>query len=417
MSMNPAKLDQITETLRQTKAPSGAAERTLASVSRPHRALLSTRLCAVAAALVGLGYVLWPHEHSGIALAQIVKNTMVAKRWHRVLWAANDGRKIEEAWQDGPLMRLERHDPKGKLIWEWRYDGLRKLEYVPVGLQRERGVTLPNATYVVKVWRPSAGVLASGVPATNYDYLFSEASRRGPDEPQYVRGVDRYTFVRDHWGIRADGSSVAEAKNDHLTLDVDPTTHRIRSVKSEVLGTTETVDYPSSIPSTVFNISRHEVSGTPIHDLDIERKAISNTMHHGLGTKDGITVRLVALDFQGVLWALWTGSSVSGKDPFHPTPWRLLGVKSHRGYTMRHLTSGWSEDKAFSQDVPAVGKHLSGSAVYPREKLGKTIDLEIRADDGHYVRFSHMPIFRMTLFEDYSHEFGLKTSIIMTDPK
>lgn len=416
MSTNPAKLDQMTEALRQTKAPSGAAERTLASVSRPRRCQLSTRLCAVAAAFVGLGYVFWPHEHSGIAMAQIVKNTMAAKRWHRVLRAADDGRKVEEAWQDGPRMRLERHDPKGKLIWEWRYDGVRKLEYVPVGLERERGVILPDATYVVKVWRPTAGIPSSAVPSTNYDYLFNEGSRRGPGEPQYVRGVERYTFVRDHWGIRSDGWSVAEAKNDHVTLGVDPTTHRIRSVKSEVLGTTETVDYPASIPSAVFDISRQEVKGAPIHDLDAERKMISNTMHRGLGTKDGITVRLVALDFQGALWALWTGSSVSGKDPFHPTPWRPLGVKSHGAYTMRHLTDGWSEDKGFSQDVPAVGKHLSGSAVYPREKLGKTTDLEIRADDGHYVRFSHIPIFRMTLFDDYSHEFGIKTSIIMTDP-
>ena len=47
---------------------------------------------------------------------------------------------IQEAWQDGERMVLTRHDPQGNVVREWRYDGRRRLEYVPIGAQSADGI-------------------------------------------------------------------------------------------------------------------------------------------------------------------------------------------------------------------------------------------------------------------------------------
>lgn len=335
-------------------------------------------------------------------MAQIVRNTAFARCWHKTLYAA-DGHKIEEAWQDGKRMRLERHDPSGKLIWEWRYDGSRRLEYVPF----DRRDPLKNATHVVRLWKPAPNEPEPGSPNPNYAYLIKDASNKPESVPAHVGGIDRYTIVRDHFGFGNDGWSLHDVKADHMTVDVDPKTQRIVSLQSEQLGTKEVIEFPPTIPEAVFDVARHEVKGVPIHDLDHERRTIAATIHRGLGSRQGVTLRFVAMDAQGELWALWTGTMLSASDPFKPTPWRLVGANARQAFTLDAFTDGWADNPRIHPAIPGLAERLKGTSVYPAGRVGRAVDLEVRAADGRYVRFNHVPVARITWFSDYPAQFGM----------
>ena len=336
----------------------------------------------------------------------MARRTLAAPTCHRVL-TAKDGHVIEESWQDRARMALIRHDLQGKLIWEWRYDGERRLEYVPFGIEREGGIVLPNAAYGVKIWRPEPSN-RYGPVVEEFNSLLRASAKDVAPTPERVNGLDRYRFTRDFRGMREDGWATEEVRGDTLTMEVEPATKRIRSLHSEGLGTTVRIEYPKSIPDAAFDVARHEVQGAPIHDLDKERAQIDRTLRKGLGSKGGITLRFLGMDWQGSLWALWTGRKLDEGDPFKPTPWRLLGVKSRRGMTFSCFTEGWKWQPEHSHPLPAIGTRVSGTSIQPLEKIGRTVSIEIRSPSGKYERFSDVPVQRMMWFGDYEETFGWK---------
>ena len=177
---------------------------------------------------------------------------------------------------------------------------------------------MPNSTYVVRVWRPKPNDPEYGSRFnTRHSCSNLPAGFAGKEQ---VDGLDRYHFTRNMTGVSVDGQTFNNVMNDSVTIDVDPSSRRLRVLKSEGLGTTLRIDYPASVPDSVFDVDQHEIRGLPIHDLDAERAQIDKTMRKGLGSQDGITLRLVCMDDAGELWALWTAVKADARDPFHPTP-------------------------------------------------------------------------------------------------
>lgn len=390
MPQIPVNLESATQSLREeTPSPHAAAKIRRALDARPTR----TPRYAFALATVLAGTIaataLWPHEvrASWLQSIEITKNATTV---HRV--EMDGDRTMYELWQQGAKRAFYVRDRQGRLITEQRSDGKRMFNYF--NFYRGEQKKLPNAFEAGRLIdvNPKWDAYARG------DTLIDQLLKQ-----QWLKEVSHFEVdTADGKRIRYDLKMKDRrdpSGDQHLTVDVEPETGRIRKAVNG--NTVSTISYPESIPASVFQPRPHLAQGVVTVDANQVKRDAAKRIARGLGTKNGVTLRLVAMDCGGALWAVWSGYLPDGK---LSRPFELIGVPCGPAYGLKALTASYKQDK-LARVSPVVGLKLGGMSRGPKVKIGDTVDIKVPAPKG-YAEFRHVPVMRIYDIRDVEQEIG-----------
>ena len=239
--------------------------------------------------------VFTPRTHAGAAWAQTLAATLDAPAIHSVELLP-DGRKGLEEWRSGAKRAHVLYTRDGKPAMEWRDDGKKTYNYAAMFTDPKS----PNSRRWGMVSKSFGRDFFHEMPYGSAERILKtpgvevvahEEPAQGRPETYRLR-IPAPLFESPKLLIVAELD--AEGRVDRLTRPGEPGEQRI--------------DYPASIPDSVFAPRPHAISGVDVYDLQELGRTIQRTLRKGLGKQGPITLRLVTLDGYGTLWAFWTGA-------------------------------------------------------------------------------------------------------------
>ena len=359
-----ARLRAALNSLPLGRGRGGASRRRLA------RPLALTMITAVLSLVIFL-----PRAKTGSAWAQTLAATLAAPASHSVSRWAN-GRLASEDWRSGRKRATVLYLQTGEVQMETRNDATRSLNFFNWrDVSRTQGdEPSPNALR----W----ALVSKGVPA---DPNWAETPLGSPklalDDPD-VKTIGhapaaggRPETYRLQQIYRLGGKEIG--RSTPFTAEIDPISGRIRALVQDprtINGRKQTfrteIDYPASIPASIFVPKVQVAKVDATYDLDATKGAVQRTLRKGLGKRGPVTLRSVLLDGEGALWTYWTGAPET-------RTLTLRGVPREGGAQRNAFPSG-----------------LTGLRVVPLRKLGSTVDLDIPYPGG-VARFRGVPVRRI----------------------
>lgn len=376
MSPKPVDVRRALETLRAERPTPEATERARAAVRRPSPRRSPARPLTVAMITTALAVVvLTPRTHAGAAWAQTLANTLNAPASHSVdHWSS--GKVAMEEWRSGVKRATVLYTDDGRVQTEMRNDGKLAVNYFNWNKVAEfhHEKPAPNALSfaIVSNDEPSGHGWAEkpvGSPKamlSDPDIKVVAHQEASGDRPETYRLEQTY---------RLGGKPIG--KSHAFTAEIDPASGRIRALIQDprkFKGRMETfrteIDYPASIPASVF-APRVQVAKVAVtYDLVAQDKAVQRTLREGMGRRGPVVLRSVFLDGEGALWVYWTGA-------LDTRTLTLRGVPREGGAQRNAYPSG-----------------LTGLRLVPSAKLGSAVDLDIPYPGG-VARFHSVPIWRI----------------------
>jgi hypothetical protein len=330
----------------------------------------------------------------------VLQATAEAPNVHRI--ELNEkGRVTEEFWQSKNKEAFYLMTKDNVLLGELRSDGRRRFNYFD--LWRQEPQSLPNARKTGKI----ADARGSDFPVT-YGTNFVNDLLKDPDTSlKGSKRIDTPDGPRTRYEITFTNYATVLKKRVKIGVqsgfvEAEVDSGKIRKIVSLDGKMITNIDYPETIPDEVFAPRSHLVKGLEVHDLTAENKSITHQLATGIAAHDGIVLRLVLLDEDGDLWAIWTGAPVDGKLSH---PFRVLGIRTGQGFGPRGFTSNWKNDPR-SKASPVTGGRLNGMARPVLEKMADHVSIEIYRD-GRYVPFRDIPVMRIAAISDFEKTLGL----------
>lgn len=384
MSPNPVDIDQAAERLKSVSSTDMMRAKARQRLDQPRRAGFP-KLALVALTAGVAAFFLWPRGSSGVAWAQALNASGQARRVHYVVRNMK-GETVSEEWTEGKKYAHVIYSKTGKVYHEWRSDGIRIYNYfdffantdAPKNPNREDYGTL----YLVRAQLAIPGILNMG---GHLDELIK--FRKGT----ILRQVS--TSTQSGPAVKYDLKFAAPFL-DECSATVDDRTGLIVEIEHKD-SAIATIDYPESFPSEIFEPKPQVVKSVKIYDLEKQKSEIASSLKRGLAKANGVTLRLVAIDNAGALWAIWSGSPVSHR---MERPFTAAGVKLGPAFGLRQFTTS-----ASAKDAPATtadGVRLYGMARLAFTKVGDYVDLSIPTRNG-IVSFKHVPVMRIGIPQLY----------------
>lgn len=411
MSPKPADLESMIEALRQELPSPEQVYRAHRRMKprRTSRSSLSVRLALAGLAAGAITYVVWPRESTGSAWARTLESMNDASIVHTVSYASN-GAVASESWISGHKRAIVMYSPKDHSVWsEQRTDGLRDYIFFEAGLYQgldgKSTARLPNArAYGTVRTNPSDFIQ---LRAEEFEFLDQVLQGKGTvvkskhdiDTPEGKRTL---YDIEMSYVVSVNGKKQV-LKSNELAAYVEPNTHRIRRIQYGN-GGYEVIDYPNAVPENTFQPAPQAFKNVEFHDLDADQAAVKTDVAHGVRSRSGVTLRLVALDATGNLWVLWTGAPLP--DGRLSRPFRVNGVRAGAAFGPRAFTTKFKMDKV-SGPAPSLGTRLGGMSRPLLDKVRKTVGIEVPAY-GRYIRFDDVPIRRIANIGSFAQILGMR---------
>lgn len=397
MSLKPAEFDEAVAALRREVPAPELNHRVLKALTHPRRSPRRWRYLAVAGASALLGYILWPRQSAGSAWAWSVQTTNQAETVHRRIFS-REGTVIEEMWQEGPKLAFYFRDARNRLLAEERSDGNHIFSFLATNRVRP----LPNARATANLHPTDGrrqGYFSSSrqVEALLSDKQLAVESKKRIETPGGPRDQYQIRLKRGYF----DGKKYVMGNDLRTTVEADADSGKIRKIVG-IDGGITLIEYPSHIDAAVFEPRAQVAQNVEVHDISAEKNRVDATLRRGLATKEGVTLRFLALDGVGNLHALWTGAPVDGKLS-HPC--LVKGVRAGQPFGMHQFTDGYRMDRR-SYPSPVTNGYLEGMALPLLEKIGDRVTLRV-FKRGHYVEFSNVPVMRIGDLNSFRVSLGL----------
>ena len=321
--------------------------------------------------------LLMPRAKAGSAWAQTLVATLDAPATHTIS-RYEDGRVSLEEWRSGVKRATVLYTDDGGVQVEMRNDGKRSVNYFNWWKVAEsRGERLgPNALRYALVSKDATERRRFyEIPLGDAKVVLSDPDIKvvGHEEAS----GDRPETYRLRQTVRLGGKPLGDPRE--VVAEIDPDTHRIRALieaprrfKGRVVRFRTEIDYPSALPEGVFAPRVRVAKVDATYDYNEGEKAVQRTLRQGLGKRGPVTLRAVLLDGEGELWAYWTGAAAT-------RTFSLPGVALEAGGRRNAYPSG-----------------LTGLGRVPKNKIGRTIDLDVPYPGG-VARFRGVPVRRIGL--------------------
>lgn len=394
MPQIPVNLDSAIATLKE-ETPSSTARtnaRRLLTDVRPTRLLFPRLALAAVVASAAVAIVLWPRPTLSAPWSVAAKQTANVWASHRVERNAQ-GVVVMEIWQEGDKLAMTAMDGKtGRPLIEMRRNDQAYFDYFNFHQENSKDRN-PNAA--------PAAVRGTNKPhgrsydVANFDLVKSLLSDKNVEvlEQRNITTPD---------GDRIFYKLHSKLAGNTLGVYAEPQTGRIRKIVSTPSGTVATIEYPKRIDPKIFDVNVPVPKGTITFDIDVEMEQARKTISRGLGSKAGVTLRLVAMDAQGSLWVLWTGAPPAGT---LVRPFKVDGAKLGKPFGIPAFTTNWPHARV-SLPAPSIGLRLGGMARPMLTKAPSTLNISIPTPKG-YVDFSGVPYQRINMIYDLSEPLGL----------
>lgn len=383
MSPKPVNVPRALETLRRETLDPEKTEALLHALHRPAPPRRYARPLAFAmmTTALALALVFSPRKGPGSAWAQTMSATLAAPNSHSVTRSAK-GHVTAEEWRSGERQALVWRDEGGKVLFESRSDGKRKMR-----LWRIWGLESANRHPYATLGKDAALPHGAELPFTDLDALLKQ---RGLS----VVSHEEATGARpERYRLRATTPFKAE-----YLAEIDPGARRIKTLISLDRNSRQSFDYPETLPASRFSLEPPSVPGMEVYDVEAQNAEIKARQLQGLGRSGPVTLRLVALDGDGRLWAIWTGglppTGVSG-------PIRLVGIPSSKAQGTGIYYSNWRKQRPTTYKGEPTGRTM----VVPRAKIGASVGLDIPYPGG-VAHFRDVPVMRLGNLMDYELSFG-----------
>ena len=324
--------------------------------------------------------VFWPRASTGSAWAQTVENTLNSTRMIRTSYFEN-GRLGLKEWWSGKKRATLLYKGDGSVLAEMRGDGNRRLNYFDMFSGDDLAKVSPNAHPYAHVGQDySLRPFGMELPYESIDSLLKQPTLEVVEHRAPQPGSSTVVYhVR-----------LSKPFKREMLIEADSAKGRVVAI-SDVDGKhRETFEYPDSIPNSVFEPRMQAVTGIETYDIPHVPEEATRRVKQGYGKKGPITLRLVAMDYRGSVWAFWSGPK---PDPQLKHPIRLPGLSSGIGFGVKDYTSDYKLVKGV-QPCPSLGEFLGGLAVIPKKKVGVTLDLEIPYPGG-VARYQNIPVLRI----------------------
>ena len=384
MSLKPVDIDIAIKELKNEGSNQAMRSRARTNLNRNKPSRLPRYGLVGSIATLAI-VILYPRATTSLTWAQAVINSVQALNVHCVS-RYNNGQIFTEEWTKGTNHSWVMLDKQGTLMDEWRGDENQTYHYFHLVLEDQR-IKNPNKRSFGELFRrkpgspsmfhPIGGKLTDYLKGRDYKVL-TEAN------VQHSRGSLKEFHV-----------SLNQPYHEEFTATVDANTGLVTKIL-QTEGRNLDIDYPKSIPDDVFTPTPHGSKGVEVYDILAQKALIRNRMNQGLGTSNGVTLRLVALDYLGGLWVLWSGLPANGR---MDNPYTVAGVKLGAPYGPRKLTSS-ADGK---NDVPPIlkdGSRVYGMGRIAMDKVGETVDVKIPTPKGT-ATFAKVPVMRIGMIYAY----------------
>jgi hypothetical protein len=391
MSPKPVNVPRALETLREERPSAEATESLLRALRQPapRRSIARPLAFGLMAAALAMALFYPPHTKAGSAWAQTLANSLDVPATYSVSRNAK-GELDGEYWVAGPKSATVLYR-KGKPIIEMRGDGKRRFNLVdwggwggpPAANARVYGMVSQD-WHMPSQWEVSYASLDALLKRPGLKVLSHEAAKDGQPE--------KYRL------------SVKTGRTFEIVAEIDQSVRRVAAVVEPKSGARTTIEYPSSIPDSVFEPRAQARAGVETYSSDELASQVQRTVRKGLGKRGPVNLRVVLLDANGALWAFWTGAL---PDPALSHPFSLPGVPCGPAVTNRVYTTGWRSSPRMNGIASgSEGPRVGGMARVPKVKLGSTVDIDVPYTGG-VARFRKVPIIRIGLIQNLGTVFGV----------
>jgi len=374
------------EALRNQPAPAeateGAMRAVLANTTSSRASVIGLKLAGVGGTIAVLALAFWPRAGSGIAWAQVVSQLGSAPRVHETLAVKkSDGTwsDVIERWSDGGRYAMKYGGTKD-FIFEARFDGVRRYSAQgPMGYATIQTV-LPSE----RKGQAQISFLGSGVQLIE-EYI--------KDEKGKVEGQEKITDEKlgevVRYKIRNSVLRGGKWVYGHQLVYVEPETRRIRMWEvlddNGVAQQQGFIEYPDAIDDSVFAIPA--VPMQPLHDLDVERKQVADSIQKGIGVAQvgsaKTTIRAALSERGRYLWVFWSGAPPNGDLKY---PVIVEGHPAKRAFGQPIMTSSRVNVKGTYRSL--LGGPLSGMGIELPKNLPSSFNLKVPV----FVQDKSLPI-------------------------
>lgn len=404
MSPKPFSLDHALATLRGERSSPEAAARARAALQNslppgegwggvpPRRRLarpLAATMIATALALV----VFMPRTHAGAAWAQTLAASFDAVPTHTVERDAK-GYVTLERWVAGRKRAWVLYDKSHKPAMERRDDGQRLYSYGGGAFYNPKN---PNSRPWAFVSRSSGNDLSEEAIQGSSEVVLKQPGVEVV-EHQEASGGRPETY-------RLRVPRPYAKQKEELVAELEPGGRRIVRVTRPGFAGGETIDYPASIPASVFAPRPQAIPVPDVFDMKRLSAQIEAGVSRGLGKQGPVTLRAVLLTGWGELWVLWTGAL---PDSRLSHPFSVPSVECGPAFGLKIFTKAWRQSpKMNGVPVATPGPRLGGMGRTPLVKLGSTVDLDVPYPGG-VAHFRNVRYVRVGYLQHVSALLGAK---------
>lgn len=391
MSPKPVNVPRALETLRHETPPAEATEALLQALRQPARRSIARPLAfGLVATAVALAIVFPPRTKAGSAWALTLANTLNVPATHSISRNAK-GQIDGEYWKSGEKSATVLYK-NGKVMIEMRGDGKRRFNLVdwlgwggpPAANARVYGTVMKDYKLPDR-WDVSYASLDALLSRPGIKVLSHQEAKDGQPESYQL--------------------SIKILREYKVVAEIDPAVRRVAAVVDPKSGARTTIEYPESIPDSIFEPRAQARPGVETYDQVEISKRLTRILKKGLAKRGPVTLRSVVLDADGALWAFWTGALPDGR---LSKPFTLPGVPCGAPFGGKIYTSDWKNSpKMNGVPVATNGPRLGGMARIPKVKIGPTIDLNVPYPGG-IAHFKSIPITRIGLIQNVEWVYGVK---------
>ncbi len=334
-------------------------------------------LVGVAAATAA--FLVWPRATAGSAWAQAVDSSTKARIVHYVC-KDPEGHVTTDEWTYGEKVARMIYRSTGQVFLEWRSDGQKTFSYFDGNIAWR--TTNPNTERYAMVSTRKSDALGH---TYNFDGRFEKLM-----EFQRAKIVSQKDITTSQGPAIQYELADQYPKAPHYYAIVNKNTGYIVRTEGKEKKWVATYDYPNSVDESLFEPKPQVMKDLHVYDIQKISSDVNRGIDNGLGTSKGVTLRLVAKDSMGAIWALWTGSAVSSKT-LQQTPFTVEGVKLGIAFgPAKFVQKPGNGENPF--EVTKDGKRIYGMGRIALSKVGDFADISIPAPNGGKAVFKHIPV-------------------------
>lgn len=326
-----------------------------------------------------LAFLMWPRATAGNVWAQAIDSSTKAVIVHYVC-KDPEGHVTTDEWTYGEKVARMIYRSTGEVFLEWRSDGQKTFSYFDGNAPWR--TTNPNTERYAMVSTRKSDALGH---TFNFDGRFEKLM-----EFQRAKIVSQKDITTSQGPAIQYELADQYPKAPHYYAIVNKNTGYIVRTEGKEKKWVATYDYPNSVDESLFEPKPQVVKGLHVYDIQEISNDVNRRLDHGLGTSKGVTLRLVAKDSMGAVWALWTGSAVNSKT-MQQTPFTIDGVKLGISFgPAKFVQKPGKDENPF--ELTKDGQRIYGMGRIGLGKVGDFVNISIPAPNGAKAVFKHVPV-------------------------